>query len=107
MSLRVVGETTIERIYREVTGRKMPLAIRKVLLPKIGKVTEQDVRGELDHFDCQLPYGEAPEFLPCEETVGLIKKPFKMKPKESMDWTALQPQGKDEQYSADSVWAIV
>jgi hypothetical protein len=27
-------ETPIERIYREVTGRKMPLAIRRVLLRK-------------------------------------------------------------------------
>jgi hypothetical protein len=27
-------ETPIERIYREVTGRKMPLAVRRVLLPK-------------------------------------------------------------------------
>ena len=27
-------ETTIERIYHEITGRKMPLAIRRVLLDK-------------------------------------------------------------------------
>jgi hypothetical protein len=27
-------ETTIERIYREVTGRKMSLTIRKILLRK-------------------------------------------------------------------------
>jgi hypothetical protein len=27
-------ETTIERIYREVTGRKMTEAIKRVLLPK-------------------------------------------------------------------------
>jgi len=32
-------ETTIERIYREVIGRKMPLAIKKVLLPKLGKAS--------------------------------------------------------------------
>jgi hypothetical protein len=38
MSQRAPRETTIERIYREVTGRKMPMAIKKVLLPKIGKV---------------------------------------------------------------------
>jgi hypothetical protein len=27
-------ETTVERIYREVTGRKMPVAVRNILLPK-------------------------------------------------------------------------
>ena len=27
-------ETTIERIYREVTGNKMPAAVKRVLLPK-------------------------------------------------------------------------
>ena len=27
-------ETTIERIYREVTGRKMSQAIKRILLPK-------------------------------------------------------------------------
>jgi hypothetical protein len=37
MSLRALRETPIERIYREVTGRKMPSAIKKILLPKLGK----------------------------------------------------------------------
>jgi hypothetical protein len=27
-------ETTIERIYREVTGRKMPVAVKRILLPR-------------------------------------------------------------------------
>jgi hypothetical protein len=27
-------ETTIERIYREVNGCKMPLSIKRILLPK-------------------------------------------------------------------------
>jgi hypothetical protein len=27
-------ETTIERIYREVTGNKMPAAVKRILLPK-------------------------------------------------------------------------
>jgi hypothetical protein len=39
---------------------------------------EQDARGELDQFDCQLPYVESPEVMPGDETVRLIKKPFKM-----------------------------
>jgi hypothetical protein len=30
-------ETTIERIYREVTGRKMSMAIKRILLPKRAK----------------------------------------------------------------------
>jgi hypothetical protein len=34
MSQRAPRETTVERIYREVTGRKMPLAVRIVLLGK-------------------------------------------------------------------------
>jgi hypothetical protein len=42
---------------------------------------EQDARFELNQFDCQLPYVETPEVLPGEETVRLIKKPFKMEPK--------------------------
>ena len=33
---------------------------------------------ELHQFECQLPYVEMPEVLPEEETVGLMKKPFKM-----------------------------
>jgi hypothetical protein len=48
-------------------------------------VTEQDARAELDQFDCQLPYVDAPEPLPGEETVRLIKKPFKMVPKKGSD----------------------
>jgi hypothetical protein len=27
-------ETTIERIFREVMGRKMPLSVKRILLPK-------------------------------------------------------------------------
>jgi hypothetical protein len=34
MSQSALRETLIERIYREVTGRKMPLAIKQILLPK-------------------------------------------------------------------------
>jgi hypothetical protein len=34
MPRRPHRETTIERIYREVTGRNMPLAIKRVLLRK-------------------------------------------------------------------------
>ena len=48
-------------------------------------VTEQDARVELDHFVCQLPYVETPEAVPGEETVRLIKKPFKMEQKNKAD----------------------
>jgi hypothetical protein len=41
-------------------------------------IAEPDARVELDLFDCQLPYVEAPEPLPGDETIRLIKKPFKM-----------------------------
>jgi hypothetical protein len=41
-------------------------------------VPEDDARDEVDQFDCQLPFVETPEALPGEETVRLIKKPFKM-----------------------------
>ena len=34
-------------------------------------VSEPDARGELDQYDCQLPYVEAPEPLPGEETARL------------------------------------
>jgi len=34
MSQRAPRETTIERIYREVTGRKMPRAVRRILLSR-------------------------------------------------------------------------
>jgi hypothetical protein len=44
-------------------------------------VAEQNARAELEIFDCQLPYVETPEVLPGEETVRLIKKPFKTEPK--------------------------
>jgi hypothetical protein len=27
-------ETPVERIYREVTGRKMPTSVKRILLPK-------------------------------------------------------------------------
>jgi len=27
-------ETTIERIYRDVTGNKMPVAVKRILLPR-------------------------------------------------------------------------
>jgi hypothetical protein len=37
---------------------------------------EQDAQGKLDQFDCDLPYVDAPEPLPGEDTVRLIKKPF-------------------------------
>jgi hypothetical protein len=33
MPRKARGETPIERIYREVTGSMMPLAIKKILLP--------------------------------------------------------------------------
>ncbi len=29
-----VKETTIERIYREVSGRKMPLSVKRILLSR-------------------------------------------------------------------------
>jgi hypothetical protein len=32
----------------------------------------------MDQFDCQLPYVDAPEPIPGEETVRLINKPFRM-----------------------------
>jgi hypothetical protein len=37
MPLKILPETTIERIFREVTGRKMPASVRRVLLPTRGK----------------------------------------------------------------------
>jgi hypothetical protein len=37
MRLKTRPETTIERIFREVTGRKMPASVRRVLLPARGK----------------------------------------------------------------------
>jgi hypothetical protein len=36
MSRKILRETPIERIYREVTGGRMPLAVRIVLLGKRG-----------------------------------------------------------------------
>jgi hypothetical protein len=44
-------------------------------------VGEQDARAELDQYDCQIPYVETSENAPGEETVGLLRKPFKMVPK--------------------------
>lgn len=48
-------------------------------------VTEPDARVELDQFECQLPYVETPKALPGEETVRLLKKPFKMEQKNKTD----------------------
>jgi hypothetical protein len=48
MSQRALRETTIERIYREVTGRKMPYAVRLVLL---GKRKHQDAYPKTSNFD--------------------------------------------------------
>jgi len=48
-------------------------------------VAEPDARNELDQFDCLLPYVDAPEVLPGEETVRLIKKPFKMRRKKETE----------------------
>lgn len=45
-------------------------------------VAEQDARVELDRCDCRLPYVERSEVLPGDETVRLMKKPFKMVPKD-------------------------
>jgi len=36
MPLKPRRETPIERIFREVTGRKMPATVKRVLLPKRG-----------------------------------------------------------------------
>jgi hypothetical protein len=41
-------------------------------------LAEQDARIELDQFNCQVPYVETGETLPGEETIRLMKKPFKM-----------------------------
>jgi hypothetical protein len=63
--------------------------IRQWFCTKCGRtsdhVTEHDARVEMDQFDCQLPYVETPEALPGEETVRLIKKPFKMEEKNKAD----------------------
>ncbi len=34
MVARPRAETPIERIFREVTGRKMPQSVKRILLPK-------------------------------------------------------------------------
>jgi hypothetical protein len=44
-------------------------------------VSEQDAHLELDQYECQIPSVEASETFPGEETVQLIKKPFKMVPR--------------------------
>ena len=44
-------------------------------------VNLDDARLELDQYECQVPYVEAPETAPGEETIRLMKKPFKMVPK--------------------------
>jgi hypothetical protein len=41
-------------------------------------LSEQDARVELDQYDCQVPSVQASENAPGEETVRLMKKPFKM-----------------------------
>jgi hypothetical protein len=44
MPRKTLRETTIERIYREVTGLKMPHAIRMILLGKrLANPTEREV----------------------------------------------------------------
>jgi hypothetical protein len=63
--------------------------VRQWFCTKCGRtsdhVAEQEARVELDQFDCQLPYVETREVLPGEETVRLIKKPFKMKPRNEQE----------------------
>jgi hypothetical protein len=49
------------------------------------RAAEPEARVELDQFDCQLPYVEILSAIPGEETVRLIKTPFKMKPKDEPD----------------------
>jgi hypothetical protein len=49
MSLKPRRETPIERIYREITGNKMPVAVKRVLLPKRQQVESPlgELMGEL------------------------------------------------------------
>jgi hypothetical protein len=49
------------------------------------KINLEDARAELDQFVCQLPYVESGESRPGEETVRLMKKPFKMVPKNAAE----------------------
>lgn len=48
MSQRALQGTTIERIYWEVTGQKMPLAIKRVLLPSAGGPRDMENKGRLN-----------------------------------------------------------
>jgi len=48
-------------------------------------VIEHEARVELNQFDCQLPYVETVDSRSGEETVRLIKKPFKMELKNEAD----------------------
>jgi hypothetical protein len=60
--------------------------VRQWFCTKCGRTSdhavEQDARVGLDQFECRLPYVEIPVAMPGEETVQLIKKPFKMELKE-------------------------
>jgi hypothetical protein len=49
------------------------------------QVNMDDARADLDQFDCQLPYVETVDSRSGEETVRLIKKPFKMELKNEAD----------------------
>jgi hypothetical protein len=49
-------ETTIERIYREVTGNKMPAAVKRVLLPK-RKVKRHQCSVPWSNWECQATGG--------------------------------------------------
>jgi hypothetical protein len=43
MPVKLSRETTIERIYRDVTGRKMPVSIKRILLPNRKQVNTAQV----------------------------------------------------------------
>ena len=49
------------------------------------QVMQHDAHREIEQFDCQLPYVETVDTRPGSETVGLIKKPFKMELKDKAD----------------------
>lgn len=48
-------------------------------------VMQHDAHLEIEQFDCQLPYVETVDTRPGEETVQLIKKPFKMELRDKTD----------------------
>jgi hypothetical protein len=54
-----------------------------------GRTSDQanadDARAQLDQHECQVPYVEATELAPGEETVRLIKKPFGMVPRKKAE----------------------